>query len=381
MTDGRRSKLETALLDSRLLTSDEAAEASACEGGLAGWLRRGRLLPPALIEQAERGEPLRLGRYVVMGRLGKGGMGAVLRARDDALGREVALKVVRPDGGDEPETLRERFRREALALARLDHPGVVRVYDLEALPDGLMVLAMERVEGCSVEERIRRGPLPERDAQRLLRQVTQAMIAAEAQGIVHRDLKPGNVLWVAEGDVYKVCDFGLARFQREAPSGGGQLTQACTVLGTPFYMSPEQVAGDALDARSDMYSLGLSLHEVVTGKVPFAGPRLDEVLRRRLREDVPNLRRVAPHVSPGLARVVAWMTQRDRARRPATWKALASELAALGDSERLRRASGERARAAPAARPPGPRVPVVALVALALAAGAALGALAAWLGR
>src|SRR5690606_33576568 len=131
----RRSRLGTALLGSRLLTSDEAAEAATCEEGLAAWIRRQRLLPGPLLAQAERGEPLRLGRYVVAGRLGKGGMGAVLRARDDRLGREVAIKVLRPIEDEDAGALRERFRREALALARLDHPGVVRVFDLDEVPD------------------------------------------------------------------------------------------------------------------------------------------------------------------------------------------------------------------------------------------------------
>lgn len=411
--EARRSKLQTALLSSRLLTSDEVRQAATCDEGLAAWIRRQRLLPEPLLAQAERGEPLRLGRYVVTGRLGKGGMGAVLRARDEQLGREVALKVLRPLLGEEVGALRARFRREALALARLDHPGVVRVFDLvevsDVVADGepLLLLVLELAVGRSVEERLRaEGPLPEADARRLLRQVAQAMIAAEAQGIVHRDLKPGNVLWLPEGDLYKVCDFGLVRFQegaRPAPADG-VITQACTVVGTPFYMSPEQVSAEPLDARSDVYSLGLTLHEVLTGKVPFEGPRIDQVLRRRLHEDVPDVRQAAPGVSPGLARVIGWMTQRAPARRPASWKALAAEVARLdgperlrrsGASERLRRSdgsgrarrqSGERARAGSSAerlRAPGRTPPgrAAALVVLALSVGAALGALAALLGR
>ncbi len=396
----RRSRLGTALLASRLLTSDEVVAAATGDEGLAAWIRRQRLLPDALLAQAERGEPLRLGRYVVTGRLGKGGMGAVLRARDERLGRDVAIKVLRPLEGGSPadvEELRGRFRREALALARLDHPGVVRVFDLDEVPGaagepGLLLLVLELVVGRSVEERLRaEGPLPERDARRMLRQVAQAMSAAEARGIVHRDLKPGNVLWLPEGDLYKVCDFGLVRFEegRPTPAPAGVITQACTVLGTPFYMSPEQALARPLDARSDMFSLGLALHEVLTGKVPFEGPKIDQVIRRRLHEDVPDVRRRAPHVSASLARVLGWMTQREAARRPPSWKALAAELAALdAGSGRLRQRrgeSGERPRAAPplgrAPARPTASVPVAALVVLALSLGAAVGALAALLDR
>lgn len=399
----RRSRLETSLLESKLLTSDEAREAGSCEQGFAGWIKRQKLLPKPLLEQAERGEPLRLGRYVVTGRVGKGGMGAVLRARDDRLGREVAIKVLRPLDAEEAETLRARFRREALALARLSHPGIVRVYDLEE-EAGLMFLVLELVVGYSLEERLRaKGPLEERDARRLLRQVVQAMSAAEAQGLVHRDLKPGNILWVPEGDLYKVCDFGLVRFLEGATGAeaGGTLTQACMLLGTPFYMSPEQVLARPLDVRSDMYSMGLTMHELLTRKVPFEGPRLEQVLKRRLHEDVPSVRALAPAVSIAFARVIGAMTQRDRERRPASWRALAAELAASENRESgrhprvgsatMRSASGERPGSAgrravsekiPAASaPPARRTPMAALVVLALALGAAAGGLLALLAR
>jgi serine/threonine-protein kinase len=396
----RRSRLETSLLESKLLTSDEAREAGSCDQGFAGWIKRQRLLPEPLLEQAERGEPLRLGRYVVTGRVGKGGMGAVLRARDDRLGREVAIKVLRPLDAEEAETLRARFRREALALARLSHPGIVRVYDLEE-EAGLMFLVLELVVGYSLEERLRaKGPLDERDARRLLRQVIQAMSAAEAQGLVHRDLKPGNLLWVPEGDLYKVCDFGLVRFLEGATGAeaGGTLTQACMLLGTPFYMSPEQVLARPLDVRSDMYSMGLTMHELLTGKVPFEGVRLEQVLKRRLHEDVPSVRALAPAVSVAFARVIGAMTQRDRERRPASWRALAALLAASDDrdtgrhprvgSATMRSASGERQAArAVSERAPAVsaartrRVPVAALVVLALTVGAAAGGLLALLAR
>ncbi|MGE0709041.1 MAG: serine/threonine-protein kinase [Planctomycetota bacterium] len=258
---------------------------------------------------------LALGPYRVEGRLGRGGMGAVLAAKDTRLGRDVALKVIPPDA--DPQ-VRGRFQREAQAMALLDHPHVVRVFALEEV-DGLSFLVLERVQGISLQRRLlREGALPQHEAWRLLRHVTRALAAAEAAGVLHRDIKPGNVLWVPDAQTYKVCDFGLARLQ----GAQSDLTVEGTTMGTPFYMSPEQVRGQELDGRSDMYSLGMSLFEALTGRVPFSDGPVGAVLVRRLEADVPDLRQVAPAVAPALAAVVARLCARERDERFASWAEL-----------------------------------------------------------
>ena len=270
-------------------------------------------------EQALAAGSLSLGPYRVEGRLGRGGMGAVLAARDTRLDREVALKVLPPDA--DPH-VRGRFQREAQALARLDHEHVVRVFALEAFA-GLDFLVLERVQGISLQRRLlRRGPLAQFEVWRLLRQVTAAMVAAEQAGILHRDLKPGNILWVPESDAFKVCDFGLARLQ----GSESDLTVEGTTMGTPFYMSPEQVRGDELDARSDMYSLGMSLHEALSNTVPFAEGPVGAVLVRRLESEVPDVREAVPETTPALAAVIALLTARDRELRPESWAELERQL-------------------------------------------------------
>jgi serine/threonine protein kinase len=274
--------------------------------------------------------PSQLGRYRVLGELGRGGMGAVLRAIDEELDREVAIKVLPADAR---KGIKTRFRREAQALAKLDDPHIVRVHAYER-HDDRDLLVMEHVAGESLHQQLQRGPLEEEAAWRLLRHVVRAMVQAEGAGILHRDLKPGNILWDAERRVYKVCDFGLARFQTSEDA----LTQAGTALGTPFYMSPEQVRGVELDARSDMYSLGLTLHEALTDHIPFTGGPIAAVLLRRIDEDSERVRERLPTVSPEMDELVAWLTFRDRAGRPPSWADLQRRIG--DDAERVDGGSG-----------------------------------------
>ena len=216
----------------------------------------------------------RLGQYEILSPLGAGGMGAVYRAKDTKLKRDVAIKVL-PDGVVSDATL-ARFDREAEILAGLNHPNIATIHGLEE-HDGRPCLILELVEGETLAERLREGPLSLQDAMRINRQIAQALEAAHEKGIIHRDLKPGNVMVTWQGAV-KVLDFGLAKALQHVEEG--DLTHAATkasdltahgvFLGTAPYMSPEQLRGQALDSRTDIWSFGCVLYETLTGKPAFA---------------------------------------------------------------------------------------------------------------
>jgi tetratricopeptide (TPR) repeat protein len=230
-------------------------------------------------------EPERLGRYVVLGKLGQGGMGTVLEAFDRTLDRRVALKVLHRDLGEEPT---QRLLREAQALAKLSHPNVVQVYEVGQAQGNRAFIAMELVQGHSLWKWLGQAPRPGwRDCLRVYLQAGEGLAAAHARGLVHRDFKPGNAV-IDEGGRVRVLDFGLARRVGEVaddttlPGATGRasslahpLTQAGAVMGTPAYMAPEQLRGREADARSDQFGFCVALYESLYGERPFAGPSLE----------------------------------------------------------------------------------------------------------
>lgn len=310
--------LATLFVERGLLTAEEART-----DGDVRQLARSGFVPAPLLRQIEAGLPLRLGRYSVIGRLGVGGMGLVLRGRDEALGRDVALKVLSPGAS---QAMVQRLRQEAKAMARLRHPNVVAVYGLEE-EEGILLLVMELVDGLSLDKRLlETGPLGEPEAWRLLEDTASALAHAEERGLFHRDIKPGNVMWEprdrgsGEG-VYRLCDFGLAR-SLERHEESLSLTRSGMMIGTPLYASPEQLcAVRDLDARSDMYSLGLMMMEAMTGHVPgeAAGTQAD-LIASRLRGEVPDVRQLRRDVSPALATLLRDLTALEREKRPASWQ-------------------------------------------------------------
>ena len=236
-------------------------------------------------------------RYEIIRLLGKGGMGEVYLARDLELGREVALKLVAPHLAADPAML-ARFRREIQLSSLVTHPNVLRVYDLGE-SGGLRFLTMQYIEGRSLatvlaEER----PLPLERATALFRQVCDGLAAAHDKGVLHRDLKPQNVMVDASGHAY-VMDFGLA-----TSDAVSTMTQAGTVVGTPHYMSPEQVTGEPLDARSDLFSAGVMLYEMLTGVLPFQGETVFGIMMRRTRGPPPAARQINPAIPVHLAGIV-----------------------------------------------------------------------------
>ncbi|MCP2256727.1 serine/threonine protein kinase [Streptoalloteichus tenebrarius] len=252
-------------------------------------------------------------RYRVDGLLARGGMSVVYRGLDTRLDRPVAIKVMDDRfSGDRKFT--ERFEREARAAARLHHPGIVAVHDqgVDRRPDGDRVfLVMELVEGGTLRDLLReRGALPVPVALSVLDPVLSALAAAHSAGLVHRDVKPENVL-IGRGGVVKVADFGLVRAVAEAGT-----TSASVILGTVAYLAPEQVATGAADARSDVYSAGLVLYEMLTGVPPYTGDTALSVAYRHVNDDVPPPSASTPGIPPALDELVVQATRRDPAARP-----------------------------------------------------------------
>jgi tetratricopeptide (TPR) repeat protein/predicted Ser/Thr protein kinase len=243
-------------------------------------------------------EQQRIGeRYRLLRLLGKGGMGAVYLAHDNELDRSVAVKVIRPESAQDPEVV-ERFKREIQISSTITHQNVLRVYDLGE-GHGIKFLTMEYVEGENLAEFLKReGRIPVPRLLEILRQICMALKAAHDRGVLHRDLKPANVM-IDTRDRVLLTDFGIAK-----SLGGIGLTQSGAVMGTPHYMSPEQVKGEAVDLRSDIYSLGVMLFEMATGQLPFTGNTFYEVMIRRVQKAPRRAVELNPDLPPFMDRLI-----------------------------------------------------------------------------
>ena len=231
-------------------------------------------------------------------------MGEVFAARDTRLHREVAIKVLSREVASDPQH-RERFEREARAVAALNHPNIVTLYAVEEV-DSQLFLAMELVNGRTLQDAMPAGGLPIKELLQTATAITDAVAAAHQRGITHRDLKPANVMITAAGGV-KVLDFGLAKVQSSDHAGlstRAALTDEYQVLGTVAYMSPEQAEGKAVDSRSDIFSLGIMLHEMATGQRPFRGDSSASIISAILRDDPPRVTELRPGLPSGLDRIV-----------------------------------------------------------------------------
>ena len=267
------------------------------------------------------------GRYRMGARLGAGGMAEVFRAADARLGREVAIKVLRPELATDP-VFRDRFEGEARAAARLSHRNVVAVYDVGEGPHGRPFIVMELVAGGSLAERLRSGPLSEAEAVHVGLEVLAALAAAHAAGIVHRDIKPGNILFSPDGSA-KVADFGIAKALLP-DAGTSDLTTTSKVIGTPRYLPPERVEGRPATVESDLWGVGVVLHEALAGSYPFPGDTpLAAVVAAQRGQSTP-LVVSRPDVSPGVAAVVGRALAPDPASRYPSAAEMARELRAAG---------------------------------------------------
>jgi len=278
------------------------------------------------------------GQYQIESMLGKGGMGAVYRARHILLGDRVAIKILPPEVRTNAEWLR-RFRREGQAARRFRHPNAVTVYDLRTASDGTIYMVMEYVEGRTLSQEMKaRGPMTPAEAFEILEPIMSVLNTAHAMGVVHRDLKPENIMMgkSSTGEpVVKLLDLGIAKMREVAGADGGgatALTVAGQVLGTPHYMSPEQWGelprdGDSeIDGRADIYSLGLVFYEMIVGKRPYSGLTLHELRREHISVVPPPLHEAVAGVSRFFSEVIARATAKDRNNRQATAGELAAAL-------------------------------------------------------
>ena len=319
-----------------------------------------------------------LAHYRITAKLGEGGMGVVYRARDGRLDRDVALKVLPEATAADPERL-ERFTREAKIVAGLSHPNIVTLHSVEEA-DGVHFLTMELVDGKTLDRLIPRGGL---DLDRLFElaiPIADAVAAAHEAGVTHRDLKPANVMVTHDGRV-KVLDFGLARLEAGAPAATEAMTAAITqegmVVGTAHYMSPEQAKGEAVDARSDIFSLGALLYEMVTGRRPFTGKSSAELVSAILRDDPPPVSEIKEELPYHLGRIVQRCLEKDPRKRYQAALDVRNELEGLRrevDSGVARPSSGSVPAARDSSREGRPwAIAVWALVAVAALAAAYLG--------
>ena len=266
----------------------------------------------------------KIGRYQITRELGRGAMGVVYHAIDPTIGRAVAIKTLRlreVDDGEQRLRLRDRLFREARSAGALSHPGIVTIYDMDEV-DGLAYIAMEFVDGQTLEEILSRPePIPGDRLREVLRQAAAALDYAHRKGIIHRDIKPANIMIDGSGAV-KITDFGIAKITQVE----GQ-TLTGVLVGTPNYMSPEQVQGKRGDGRSDLYSLGVILYEMLSGKLPFSGPTPMALMNERLLNYPVPLRVADPSASPQLQEILCRALERDPRNRYAKAQEYANDLA------------------------------------------------------
>lgn len=289
------------------------------------------------------------GSYVIEGEIGRGGMGVVYSARDLKLKRRVAIKLLPPELAFRQE-IKKRFIREAQTAARLSHPHIVPIHTVGEDND-LVYFVMGYVDGESLAQRLRRrGRLPVEESRRIMKETADALGLAHATGIIHRDVKPDNILLEGTRRRVMVTDFGIAKALSEA--GAGTLTGTGVALGTPTYMSPEQAAGESdIDARSDIYSLGVVAFEMLSGKPPFKAPTVPGVLMKQITEPPPDLVRLRSEIPEELAATVMRCLEKDPEARWPTADALRRALESRSSVPYRPRSSGSRRRSGSRAVP------------------------------
>jgi serine/threonine-protein kinase len=298
--------------------------------------------------------PKEIGRYRVERLIGGGAMGMIYAAHDPVIDRKVAIKLIRADllGGDDKADYVARFQREARTAGRCTHPNIVSIYDF-AVHEGNPFLAMEYVEAGNLGQALAAsGRFAAPEVVAITGQVLDALACAHGLGIVHRDVKPANILLLANGHV-KMTDFGIARFDSV------ELTQTGSVIGTPSYMSPEQIRGEPVDARSDLFSTGIVLYEMLSGERPFPGRNIAEITHRLLTGPLPDIRGKVAGVPDPLAAVI----ERALAKSPADRFASAADmaLALRGSASGPQPATDDRTVVQPRMPAPAPIFPEATL--------------------
>ena len=321
----------------------------------------------------------KLGRYEIVAKLGEGGMGEVYRARDPRLNRDIALKILPAGAGLDPDR-RERFQREAQAIAALNHPGIVTIYSVED-DAGAAFLTMELVEGRPLSELLARGALPLGQLLKIGIDVADAVAAAHQKGITHRDLKPANIM-LGDGDQagrVKVLDFGLAKLEDVSSLAGARaelptalLTGEGRILGTVAYMSPEQAEGKAIDARSDLFSIGIVLYEMATGRRPFDGDTSVSIVSSIVKDTPPSVTQLNPSLPRELGRIIRRALAKDPEARYQTAKDLRNDLKDLRASLESGELATETGAGMTAARGRSARLWQAIAIVAALAAVAAV---------
>jgi len=278
----------------------------------------------------------KLGPYEIQSPLGSGGMGEVYRATQSNLGRQVAIKVLSPEFASDPDRLR-RFEQEARSASALNHPNIISIYDV-GCEGANSYIAMEFVDGKTLRNLLEAGPIPIKKSLQIVAQIADGLAKAHAAGIVHRDVKPENVMVTRDGFV-KILDFGLAKLTHPDPEGrestvaGFNSTQVGMVLGTVGYMSPEQVRGLTADARSDIFSLGATCYEMISGKHAFQGATAADTMSAILKEEPVQLSTSVHNLPPALGRIVHRCLEKDPGDRFQSARDLAFNLEMLSRDE------------------------------------------------
>jgi eukaryotic-like serine/threonine-protein kinase len=274
-----------------------------------------------------------VGEYAIEGKIGEGGFGSVYRAVHPVIGKTAAVKVLNRQFSSNPEIV-SRFVAEARAVNQIRHKNIIDVFAFGALPDGRQFYVMELLEGMTLDRHVkRRGRLQPEEAIPILRGVARALDAAHAAGIAHRDLKPENIYLVFDEDggvSAKLLDFGIAKLMGD--SSRGHKTQTGVPIGTPYFMSPEQCRGDKIDHRTDIYSFGVVVHELLTGRLPFVADSFMQVMMLHASSPPPRVSEHCPELSPALDVPVLRMLEKDPSKRPDSIGAALEELAAAAKS-------------------------------------------------